>query len=99
MSDRNAELSAVLLAAIDALVPVNPTCKISKSKFMAGLQCPKREYLQVRYPELAEAVDDGTKQQGMEVGSLARQAFPGGVRVAGDHSHLSDAIRDTRELV
>jgi len=48
MSDRTAELSAALLSAIDAPVPVNPTCKIGKSKFMAGLQCPKREYLQVR---------------------------------------------------
>ena len=35
----------------------------------------------------------------MEVGSLARQMFPGGVLVAADHKHLSDAIRDTRELV
>jgi Domain of unknown function(DUF2779) len=33
------------------------------------------------------------------MGSLAQRAFPGGVRVAGDHMHLSDAIRATRELV
>ena len=66
---------------------------------MAGLQCPKREYLQVRHPELAVSVDDGLKQQGIEVGSLAQRAFSGGVRVAGDHMHLSDAIRSTRELV
>ena len=75
-------MSAALLAAINAPVPVNPTCKISKSKFMAGLQCAKREYLQVRHPELGVSVDDGKKQQGTEVGSLARQAFPGGVLVA-----------------
>ena len=92
-------MSAALLAAINAPVPVNPTCKISKSKFMAGLQCPKREYLQVRHPELGVSVDDGKKRQGMEVGSLARRAFPGGVLVAADHNHLSDAIRNTRELV
>ena len=72
---------------------------MSKSKFMAGLQCLKREYLQVRHPDLAANVDDGRKQQGTEVGALARQAFPGGVLVAADHNHLSDAIRDTRELV
>jgi hypothetical protein len=94
-----ARLSAALLTAIDAPVPVNPTCKISKSKFMAGVQCAKREYLEVHHPELAEDVDDGTMQQGMEVGSLARQLFPGGVLVAHDYEHLSDAIRDTRELV
>ena len=89
------ELSAALLAVIEAPVPVHPTYRISKSKFMAGLQCPKREYLQVRHPELAASVDDGRMQQGIEVGSLAQRAFPGGVRVAGDHRHLSDAIRST----
>ena len=93
------ELSAALLAVIEAPVPVHPTHRISKSKFMAGLQCPKREYLQVRHPELAASVDDGRMQQGIEVGSLAQRAFSGGVRVAGDHMHLSDAIRSTRELV
>jgi hypothetical protein len=69
-----AQLSAALLAAIDAPVHVNP--KISKSKFMAGLQCAKRQYLQVRHPELASSVDDSRIQQGIEVGSLARCAFP-----------------------
>jgi predicted RecB family nuclease len=94
-----ARLSAVLLATIDAPVPVNPTCKISKSKFMAGLQCGKRGYLQVRHPELASSVDDSRMHQGIEVGSLARQMFAGGVLVAADHRCLSDAIRHTRELV
>jgi predicted RecB family nuclease len=94
-----ARLSAALLAVMNAPVPVNPTCKISKSKFMAGLQCAKRGYLQVRHPELASSVDDSKMQQGIEVGSLARQMFAGGVLVAADHRHLSDAIRDTRELV
>ena len=96
--EKIAELSAALLAVINAPVPVKPTCKISKSKFMAGVQCPKREYLQVRHPELTEDVDEGRLQQGTEVGSLARGAFPGGVLVTADHKHLSDAIRDTREL-
>jgi len=66
---------------------------------MAGVQCAKREYLEVRQPELAEDVDDGRMQQGIEVGLLAQQMFPGGVGVAADYKHLSDAIRTTRELV
>ncbi len=94
-----ADLSAALLKAIDAPVPVHPTCHISKSKHIAGVQCPKREYLEVHQPELAEDVDDGRMEQGMDVGSLARQMFPGGVIVAADYKHLSNAIRDTRELV
>ena len=93
------ELSVALLKAIEAPVLINPTCHISKSKYMAGVQCPKREYLEVRHPELVENVDDGRMQQGLEVGSLARQLFPGGVQVAADYKHLSDAIRDTRELL
>lgn len=68
-----AELSAALLAVMNAPVPVHPTCKISKSKYMAGVQCPKREYLEVHQPELAEDVDDGRMEQGMDVGSVARR--------------------------
>lgn len=94
-----AELSAALRAAIDTPVSVHPTCKISKSKYMAGLQCPKREYLEVHHPELAEEVDDGVKQQGRDVGLLAQELFPGGVLVSADYKHLADAIRDTHELV
>ena len=94
-----AELSVALLAVMNAPVPVHPTCKISKSKYMAGVQCPKREYLEVHQPELAEDVDEDRMEQGMEVGSLARRMFPGGVLVAADYKHLSDAVRDTRELV
>ncbi len=94
-----AELSAALLAEMNSPVPVNPSCKISKSKYMAGVQCPKREYLEVRQPELAEDVDDGRMEQGMEVGALAQQMFPGGVLVAADYKHLSEAIRNTRELI
>jgi hypothetical protein len=97
--ENSAELSAALLAVINAPVPVHPTCKISKSKYMAGVQCPKREYLEVHQPELGEDVDDGGMEQGMEVGSVARRMFPGGVLVAADYKHLSNAIRDTRELV
>src|SRR5271165_4444144 len=99
MREELSELFAALLALLNAPVPVNPTRRISKSKFMAGVQCPKREYLQVHHPELAEDVNDGRLRQGMEVGSLARGLFPGGVGVGGDHQHLSDAIRDTRELL
>lgn len=100
--DEIAQLSVALLDAMDAPVPVNPTCHISKSKYMAGVQCPKRQYLEVHHPELADSMDDGAMgrmQQGIEVGSLARRAFPGGVRVAADYKHLSNAIRDTRELL
>jgi len=76
--------------------------KISKSKFVAGIQCLKRLYWEVHEPELAAAPDASAVarlQQGHEVGRLARQLFPGGVEIQSTRERLGDAIRATRELV
>src|SRR5208282_5518488 len=75
--------------------------KLSKSRFVAGVQCLKRLYWQVHEPELAaqpDAGDQAIMEQGREVGMLARQLFPGGVEVDGSGG-LDNAIRTTRELV
>ena len=75
--------------------------RISKSKFVAGVQCLKRLYLQVHEPGLAagpDASDQAIMEQGREVGLLARQMFPGGVEVGGS-AGFDEAIRITRELV
>ncbi len=75
--------------------------KISKSKFIAGCQCPKRLYLQVYQPELAaepDASSEAVMEQGRAVGLLARQLCPGGVEVDGAGG-LEQALRNTRELV
>ena len=56
--------------------------RISKSSYMAGVQCLKRLYWHVHHPELAaemEAADEAIIAQGREVGLLARQMFPKGV--------------------
>ncbi len=74
--------------------------RISKSKFIAGCQCPKRLFLQVHQPELAaepDAAAEAIIQQGREVGMLARRLFPGGVEVC--ERSLDQAIRTTRELI
>ena len=74
---------------------------ISKSKFMAGVQCLKRLYLRVHEPQLAaqpEDTDEAIIEQGKEVGLLARQLFPGGVEVNAPGG-LTDATRKTRELI
>jgi hypothetical protein len=67
---------------------------ISKSKFVAGVQCLKRLYWQVHEPELAAQPDASAQaimEQGHDVGLLARHLFPGGVEVSGDggieHTH------------
>jgi hypothetical protein len=76
--------------------------KISKSKFVAGVQCLKRLYWEVHAPELAAQPDASAEaiiEQGHEVGLLAQQLFPGGVEVASSSGGLDDALRTTRELV
>src|ERR1039458_96069 len=75
--------------------------RISKSKFVAGVQCLKRLYWQVHEPGLAAEPDASAyaiMEQGQEVGLLARQLFPGGVEVDCS-AGLEQAIRITRELV
>jgi predicted RecB family nuclease len=73
---------------------------ISKSKYMAGVQCLKRLYLLVHQPEIAggkDASDFALMDQGRQVGKLAQQLFPGGVVVRSGNPE--EAIRITRELV
>jgi uncharacterized protein DUF2779 len=75
--------------------------RISKSKFVAGVQCLKRLYFQVHQPELAAAPDarrEAIMEQGQDVGLLAHQLFPGGVEVS-DDGGLDEAIRTTRQLI
>ena len=55
---------------------------LSKSKYLAGLQCLKRLYLQCYHPELAGEVDEQQQalfDQGTEVGLFAQKVFPSGV--------------------
>jgi predicted RecB family nuclease len=73
---------------------------ISKSKYMAGVQCLKRLYLLVYSPELGQgktAADFARFDQGRQVGKLAQQLIPGGVGVrTGDHE---EAIRITQAFI
>jgi predicted RecB family nuclease len=73
---------------------------ITKSRFIAGVQCLKRLYFTVHTPELAAQPDESAQsiiEQGREVGLLARQMFPGGVSV--ESRDREQAIRATRELI
>lgn len=73
--------------------------KLSKSRFMSGLQCHKRLYLECYARELAEATDPYTRaifDTGARVEALARRRHAGGVLVAEDHLHHEDAIERTR---
>ncbi|MCL4744339.1 MAG: DUF2779 domain-containing protein [Burkholderiaceae bacterium] len=72
---------------------------LSKSRILNGLQCPKRLYLQVHRPDLAE-VDAATEhrfQVGHEVGDVARTLQPGGKLMADDDLNAALAATE-REL-
>lgn len=76
---------------------------LSKSRIMAGLQCPKRLYFQVYDPGLASELDDKSRaviEQGEEVGRLARTMFPGGILIeTGDELDLAKAMELTAAAV
>jgi hypothetical protein len=77
-----------------------PVC-LSKSKFVAGVQCLKRLYFQICQPELAEAGDEGQEarlEQGNEVGLLAQSRFRGGVFIDLEHG-LTAALAQTTSLL
>ena len=70
---------------------------LSKSRILNGLQCPKRLYLQVHQPELAE-IDPSTEHRfrvGHEVGDVARSLQPGGKLMANED--LAAALNASRE--
>lgn len=76
--------------------------RLSKSKFLSGLQCPKRLYLEVHSPELATPPDawrQALLDRGKRIGELARGRFPGGVLVDCDFRRPTEALRATAALV
>lgn len=72
---------------------------LSKSKILSGMQCPKRLYLSVYQPELADhSGSEVAFTTGNQFGEFARALYPGGVLVAqGDD--LSGALATTRALL
>lgn len=75
---------------------------LSKSRFVAGLQCEKRLWLQVHARELAAPVDASQQavfDAGAEVGRQAHRLFPGGVLVAEAYDRHEAAVERTRALL
>lgn len=74
---------------------------VSKSRFVAGLQCLKRLYLESTVPELRDPSgprNEMLAEAGREIGAVARQRFPGGVLVNG-RSTWEEALATTARLV
>ena len=73
--------------------------QMSKSRFLAGLQCLKRLYLECHHRELADPVEASRQaifDAGTAVGVLARQRFPGGALIDEEYFQHAQAVRSTR---
>src|SRR5437773_4424345 len=84
------------------------TARISKSKYLWGLQCHKLLWHAYNAKHLIpgpDAQQQAIFDQGHEVGALARQLFPGGIEIAGssdDYDAIlaapSQALKERRPL-
>jgi predicted RecB family nuclease len=76
--------------------------RLSKSRYLSGLQCPKRLYLEIHARALATPFDEGTQailDAGTEVGELARERYPGGLLVDVDYFKVEAGLARTAALV
>jgi hypothetical protein len=82
---------------------VAPPIRLSKSRFLAGLQCHKQLWWRVHEPDAPELVPGpGLRnlfQQGAEVGALARRYVPGGAPVELPYYQFDNKVAATRELL
>jgi hypothetical protein len=75
---------------------------LTKSKFLAGLNCRKRLWLSRHRPDRATPPTPGElaiREAGSEIGRLARRLFPGGVLVEIGPSGHAAAVERTRGLL
>ena len=76
--------------------------RLSKSRFLSGLQCSKRLYLEIHSPELAGVIDPERRaimDMGTEIGEIARRRFPQGILVEQSYRQATAALRRTAELI
>lgn len=75
---------------------------ISKSKYLAGLQCQKLLWFYYNAKDVIpgpDAAQQAIFDQGHEVGALAKKLFPGGAEVGAGITDLPETIRLTAEAV
>src|SRR5206468_12192411 len=77
--------------------------RLSKSLFVAGTQCHKLLWWRVHEPTAVELQPDKVLQdrfdQGTQVGTLARDRFPGGVLIDLPHRAVDQRVKLTRKLI
>lgn len=76
--------------------------QLSKSRFQAGLQCPKRLFLEVFHHDKKDdtsAAQEAVFDMGQEVGELARTRFGNGRLVDFDGFHQKEADQATQAML
>ena len=77
--------------------------RLSKSRYTAGLQCPKQLWWRVHEPDAPELATDESLQatltRGQRVGELARAQIPGGVLIDLPHYELEGRVAATAKAM
>ena len=76
--------------------------RLSKSRYLAGLQCHKRLFLEIHRPDLATPPDAATQailDMGTDLGAWARRRFPGGRLVTAGYRQSREALEQTAALL
>ena len=88
--------------AIESPSAPAPHARLSKTRFLSGLQCLKRLWLELHAPETSAPYDPLTQfrlDQGKRVGEVARGRWPGGTLVEQGHLEHDEAERVTAQLL
>ena len=83
-------------------LPASLQPRLSKSRYLAGLQCHKRVFLEIHNPELAGTIDSQRQaimDMGKEIEGMARQCFPRGRLVAASYRQSTAALDQTADLL
>ena len=76
--------------------------QLSKSRFLSGLQCKKRLYLECYHYNDRDPVSSSQKvimESGTKIGELAQTYFPDGRLIEEDHLSHDKAVDSTRQLL
>src|SRR6185503_16110924 len=77
--------------------------RLSKSDYLAGLQCPKHLWLRINEPEANELEIDVAREalfeQGRKVGALARTYVPGGTLIDYPYYAVDEKLRATKRAL
>lgn len=73
--------------------------RLSKSRFMTGLQCAKQLWWMGNEPDAPELVPDPSQERIFARGELARTYVPGGVLIDLPHHQMTDRVAATAKAL